>query len=69
MKRAERLTVSALTGLSNLLETLGAEGKSVLDLVFEDDAIGGASQSLEVGSSGSTSSFYYVHVLKKTPQV
>ncbi|CAM9269677.1 unnamed protein product, partial [Laminaria digitata] len=40
VKRSERLAVSALTGLSKLLEALGVEGKPALDLVCEDDAIG-----------------------------
>lgn len=51
MKRAERLTVSALTGLSNLLEALGPDAESVLNLILEEDAIGtrgGASQGREV---------------------
>lgn len=60
VKRAERLTVSALIALSNLLDALGAKGKSVLDLVLEDDTIGtdagaSASQGREVGPPVSTS--------------
>ena len=44
--------MSALTGLSNLLETLGADGKSLLSLLCEDGTFatdGDASQGREVG--------------------